>query len=74
MRQGVDRLGPGRLEEQLGDVRAPLVERLDAVGEVAAIRVRFPRERHLKVGVGARAGRGHASHCNAARLRDTVSA
>ena len=48
----MDRLGSGRLEEELRDIRPPFVERLDAVGEVAPIGVGLTRERHLQVRVG----------------------
>jgi hypothetical protein len=73
VRQRVDRLRARGLEEELRDVVAALVERLDAVGEVAAIRIRLPRQRHLQIRLGACAGHRHGPHCTAARLRDTVS-
>ena len=55
----VDRLRPGGLEEQLGDLGPALVERLDAVGEIAAVRVRFAGQRHLEVRLGLGADGGH---------------
>ncbi len=43
----VDRLRSGGLEEQLRDLGAPFIERLDPVGEIAPVRVRLAGERDL---------------------------
>ena len=61
MIQGVDRLGAGGFEEELRDVGASLVERLDAVGEVAPIGIRLAGEGDQQVRLGLRA-RSLASH------------
>src|SRR5688572_33453171 len=43
MREGMDGLGAGRLEEQLGDFRPPLVDRLQTVRDVPAVGIEIGR-------------------------------
>ena len=63
----VDRLGARGLEEELGDVGAALVERLDAVGEIPAVGVGLAGERDEQVRLGFGVGplaESSARHCS----------
>src|SRR5213075_1251529 len=56
MVQGVDRLGARRLEEELRDVGTALIERANAVGEVAAVGVSLAGQRDEEIRFRLRAG------------------